>query len=70
MIKVWRWEDAPKKYRKLSKHRGDEDWVAYIPTNMANDYIGWMESGTPFGCAEVSEHILSNGAHVVIGAHS
>ena len=31
MIKVWRFEDAPKKYRALSTNGGDEDWIAFVP---------------------------------------
>lgn len=69
-IIVWRWEDAPDQYKALSQHGGDEDWVAFVP-----DYLrdkgnqAWMESGSPFGCCDVSEHEVEGGV-VRIGAHA
>lgn len=69
-IQVWRWEDAPEEYRALSTHGGDEDWVALVPKEMAAEYIGWMEDGSPFGCCSVSKDMLPNGDVVRIGAHA
>ena len=69
-ILVWRFEDAPAEYRALSKHGGDEDWVALVPAVYADAWIGWMVEGTPFGCCEVSVHPLGNGDTVRIGAHA
>lgn len=69
MIRVWRFEDAPAKYRRLSEHGGDEDWLAFIPQALAHDYIGWMAEGTAFGCCSVSEHPVEGGL-VRIGAHA
>lgn len=67
MIKVWRFEDAPKAYSQLSPHGGDEDWVALVPEDMSRPL--WMDSGTSFGCCDVSEHKVSLGT-VYIGAHA
>jgi len=66
-IIVWRWEDAPAKYRNLSKHGGDEDWVAFVPAPLQGDYIRWLEES----CFDnvVSEHVVSGGC-VYIGAHA
>lgn len=70
-IKVWSWNTAPEELKKLSRHGGDEDWVAFIPDSIYEEdsYIGWMESGTSFGCCDVSFHRILNG-FVRIGAHS
>jgi hypothetical protein len=69
MIKVWSFYDAPQKYRDLSGHGGDEDWLAFVPECMKENYIGWMEEGTPFGRFNVEEHIVKGGV-VRIGAHA
>ena len=69
MIKVWSFEDAPQEYRDLSCHGGDEDWIAFVPESMKDDYIGWMEEGTSFGCCDVEEHVIKGGV-VRIGAHA
>ena len=67
-ILVWRWEDAPQKYRKLSDHGGNEDWLAYVPDVYVKDWIGWIE-GVGFGCCDVSAHTAPGGI-VRIGAHA
>ncbi len=69
-IQVWDWDDAPEEYKALSPHGGDEDWVALVPPKYAGRWIGWMESGSAFGCCDVSEHELPDGSVVRIGAHS
>jgi hypothetical protein len=69
-IKVWPFYDAPKKYALLTRHGGDEDWVALIPKEMTGDWIGWAEEGTPFGCCDVQIEKLDNGDEVRIGAHA
>jgi hypothetical protein len=69
MIKVWRFKDAPKEFRDLSTHGGDEDWLAHVPEELAGAYISWIESGA-FGCCDVSEHFLDDGSVIRIGAHA
>lgn len=32
-ILCWKWDHAPDKYKNLSTHGGDEDWVFLIPPN-------------------------------------
>lgn len=68
-IKVWRFDDAPAEFRELSPHGGDEDWLAYIPEALGDEWIGWMEPGSAFGCCEVSSHSVQGGV-VKIGAHA
>lgn len=69
-ITVWRYLDAPESLKALSGHGGDEDWLALIPPELADTYIGWMQSGSSFGCCDVSEHKLEDGSIVKIGAHA
>ncbi len=68
-IMVWRYSDAPDEYQRLSPHGGDEDWLAFVPSDLAGQWIGWLEEGTSFGCCSVSEHGVEGGV-VRIGAHS
>ena len=67
-IIVWAWWDAPGELRCLSRHGGDEDWIALLPSDM--EQPSWMESGTRFGCCDVSEHTFEDGRKVFIGAHA
>jgi hypothetical protein len=69
-ITVWRFEDAPPEFRGLSGHGGDEDWLALVPAALADDYIGWLDSGSAFGRCDTSEHKLPDGSVVYIGAHA
>ena len=36
-ISIWRFQDAPQKYRVLSGHGGDEDWVIFQSQNCSID---------------------------------
>ena len=67
-IIVWRFYAAPGELRALSPHGGDEDWVALLPED--EEQPSWMESGSSFGCCDVSEHQLADGRFVFIGAHA
>lgn len=69
-IKVWRFYDAPEELQNLSGHGGDEDWLAQVPAYLADEWIGWAESGTSFGCCEVEKHHLADGTVILIGAHA
>ena len=69
-IKIWRFDDAPKKYRDMSRSGGDEDWVAIIPPNYVNEYFGFLQEGTSFGCCTVDEFILNDGSKLLIGSHA
>lgn len=69
-IQIWRFDEAPKEYQDLSEHGGDEDWVALLPASFDGEIITWLEDGSSFGCCSVSEHKLSDGRIVRIGAHA
>lgn len=65
---VWRFDEAPANLRALSRHGGDEDWLAVLPPNQTAPM--WASPGSPFGVCDVSEHELVDGRMVLIGAHS
>ena len=60
-IKIWRFHDAPKKYQNLSQNEGDEDWIALIPPHLADEYIGWLDSGGGFGGCFLGEFKIRDG---------
>ena len=69
-ILLWRFEDAPMEYQQLSPHGGDEDWVAFVPEALRNDWLVEMllAKGTAFGRYAVSRHLVRGGV-ARIGAH-
>lgn len=69
-ILIWTFEDAPKTYQDMSKNGGDEDYIALIPPNYKHEYLGFLESGTAFGCSGVEELKLENGYTLLIGSHA
>lgn len=69
-IKVWPFYDAPAELQALSQHGGDEDWLALVPPEYGDQYIGWAQTGSGFGCCDVTEETLSDGSRVLIGAHA
>lgn len=66
-IRIWAWVDAPGELRAFSDHGGDEDWVCLVPKELANDYLPFVES---LGICRVSNHFLTDGRKVLIGAHA
>ena len=66
-ILVWPFRSAPKHYRDLSGSGGDEDWLAFVPEDVARP--AWTFEGGAFGCCDVYEHAVSGGT-VLIGVHS
>lgn len=66
MIKVWAFDEAPKKYQKLSNNGGDEDWVAFVPDLYNDRWICWLEH---LGCCSTEEHAVVGGT-IVIGSHA
>lgn len=68
-ILVWRFEDAPEEFRKLSQHGGDEDYLAVMPADYNGYTPMWLEYGS-FGVCDIEQHILEDGRRVFIGAHS
>lgn len=68
-ILVFPFYDAPAALMALSRHGGDEDWLALVPPGPRFDYVAWLDYGS-FGCCSISEHRLPNGWRVHIGAHA
>ena len=67
-ILVWPFETSPPEYKALSKHGGDEDWLALVPIELTGRYIAWLDN-CGFG-NDVSIHCLPDGRTVYIGAHA
>jgi len=68
-IRVWRFDEAPWKYRRLSQNGGDEDWVAFVPGGEeAYGWIPWLEV-PHFACWKVEVHQVPEG-EVYIGCHA
>lgn len=68
-VKVWRFDDAPEEYRKLSTNAGDEDWIAFVPDSLSTVNFWWMDEGTPFGYCHVDDFPVEGG-YICIGSHS
>jgi len=68
-IQMWWFFDAPKEYRDLSGHGGDEDYLAFVPDGV--DTPWWMDDVYQGGWAvcDVECHIVSGGT-VYITAHA
>jgi len=71
-ITVWRFRDAPEELQALSNNGGDEDWLAVIPPELSEEWLGWMEEGSSFGCCTVEEHDHPEqpGFKIRIGCHA
>jgi len=68
-IKIWKFDDAPECYKMLSTSGGDEDWIAFIPNSLKDEYIPFLDSGSAFGYYDVQIIHLNNG-EVRIGSHA
>lgn len=64
-ITVWKWVNAPEVFKKLSRHGGDEDWVAWVPPTY--EIPKWLFG---IGVCRTDVEILANGARILIGAHA
>lgn len=70
-IKIWKFQDSPKKLAALSTNGGDEDWLALVPPNLADTWMPWLTDNEMFGCPPISkyehpdypEHIIYIGCH-------
>jgi len=67
-ILVWKFYEAPKEFQALSKHGGDEDYLAYVPDGANYNYIPWLEEGS-FGVCDIHSTKVEGGT-VYIGAHA
>lgn len=63
-IRVYRFYDAPKKWREiLDQNGGDEDWLAIIPKHLREEWIGWLDHGS-FGCCCINKYDVSENGDV------
>ena len=72
-IKVWRFENAPEEYKKLSTNGGDEDWLAFVPSEYVDpngcNWISWLEGNSFDTCSE-PQQIKVTGGTIWIGSHA
>ena len=70
MIKIWPWETAPKKYKKLSALGGDEDWLVYVPGEY-HELVSvqpWVQALDTENDPQMTQ--LDNGDWIYIGGHA
>jgi hypothetical protein len=73
-VQVWRWDDAPHDWKKLSTWSGDEEWVALVPVlllGVINEqpdlwWMGWR----PEQLKRYKGGIVPDEFEVWIGAHA
>lgn len=73
-VQVWRWDDAPDDWKKLSTWDGDEDWVALVPVlllGVANEQPDlWWMSWSPENVKRYKGGIVPEEFEVWIGGHA
>ena len=67
-ILIWRFEDAPEEFQKLSQFCGDETWIAFVPDSLSDEYIGWLTDGASFAPCSIEEFKIKDGI-IKIGCH-
>ena len=68
-IKIWPFDLAPEKYRRLSQNGGDEDWLALVPKWIDEKYYLSFLDTPHFGFSDVERHELKDYV-VYIGCHA
>lgn len=64
-ILVWKFSEAPDKYRDLGEEDRKYSWLAVVPPSMQEEDIpAWMRHFSDFG---IEEHWLRSGARVILG---
>ena len=66
-ISIYRWEDAPYAWKKLSTNGGDEDWVVFVPEPLRGEYIPFLEEGR---FSNIVDSYEIPGGVVIIGSHA
>lgn len=73
-LQVWRWDEAPEEWKKLSTWSGDEDWLALVPLVMlgvANEEPDlWWLRWHPEQVKRYREGVVPDGFEIWIGAHA
>lgn len=67
MICVWNYQDAPKEFKALSEHGGDEDWVIFVPPDVEEP--NWLYSA-PFYHDPQKTELGSEYGTIYISAHA
>lgn len=68
-ILVWPYGEHPEVFDTVITNRDDADWVAFVPECYRDEYIGWMQEGTSFGCCSVNEYEVPGG-YIAVGHHA
>ena len=68
VIQVWQFDDAPDEYKNLFSC-DDADWLALVPVEFKDAYIGWLEC-SEFGCCKIRQEVLQDGSTIRVGYHS
>lgn len=64
-ILVWKFDEAPDKYRDLAMEDRKYSWLAVVPPSMQEESIpSWM---VHFSASGIEEHWLRSGARVILG---
>lgn len=67
-ILVWKFQDAPEPIKVIASSGGDEDWVAFVPKCLRDEYIHWLEVGC-FGICHVKRYRFQDG-DILVGKHA
>lgn len=67
-IKIWDWPNAPEEYQALSPHGGDEDYIVFVPIQLAHGQLDYMLDNRPHYGDE--EPIIVPNGHIYIHAHA
>lgn len=66
-IQVWRFDDAPSEYQKLSQNGGDEDFVVFVPSEYGDFWAPWIDATD--ACRDPEVHEVKGGK-IYIGSHA
>lgn len=74
-IKIWEFEDAPEEYQAMTKHGGDEDYVALLPKEYEGVYHPILDAiradgGSWFSVCGSDKYKLDSGDTLLISAHA
>lgn len=69
-VKIWPFEYAPEKYKKLSYHGGDEDWVIEYPKDPSFFQLSYFENIADRLTVCDYQEIEVDGVTVIITSHA
>ena len=68
-IKIWAYKDLPIQYDAYIEDKDDIDYVALLPPEYQNVYVGFLENGS-FGCCSVKDIDLPKRFTLKVGYHA